>query len=652
MANLSKEKRQRMIAFLQSIREAHTEDDSLIAINQIENDLTEKKYGLIWERHEEQVDTAMLTHIPVFVEDTSHGFLLDKCKPVNFIIEGDNLHALKLLAKTHKGGVDVIYIDPPYNTGAKDWKYNNDYVDKTDGFRHSKWLSMMNNRLEIAKTLLKPDGALVCAIDENELATTLLLIEEVFGEAYTSDCIAIVHNPRGVQGNNFSYVHEYAIFVYGKGLKIIGDREIALEDVDYSNLRNWGTESERSDAKNCFYPIYVKDGEIVGFGEIPEEDFHPQQNEVNEETGICAVYPIDVQGVERKWRYALQSVDGIKDLLRVKVTDGRYEIEIGKDFGSYRTVWTDKKYDANEYGTQLINSMVPENDFDFPKSLYNVYDCLYAVIKDRPNAVILDYFAGSGTTGHAVMLMNKNLGGNRRFILCTNNAIGEKKEKEFAKNYGAPEKQPEAWAEYEERYGIARSVTYPRIRAVAYGYIHSKDFKTNLLEKNVTLTVLKKADRLLAEIEKIKSDNAAQFDSIKVGIDKGVIKVEGLKKKGETIEGISVNVKYYKTSYIPKSSDDEDYSVESTLLHHIGEMVQLENGIALDGGKYILVFNDDEIDALAADFEKLDRCRTLYVSAAVLLTGEQSKLFESKGISVNIIPDYYFEYELKEVAER
>lgn len=652
MANLSKEKRQRMIAFLQSIRAAHDDDESLIAINQIENDLTEKKYGLIWERHQEQVDTEMQTHIPVFIEDTSRSFSLDESKPVNFIIEGDNLHALKLLAKTQKGGVDVIYIDPPYNTGAKDWKYNNDYVDKNDGFRHSKWLSMMNNRLEIAKTLLKPDGAFICAIDENELATTLLLIEEVFGEAYTRDCIAIVHNPRGVQGNNFSYVHEYAIFVYGKGLKVIGDREIAPEDVDYSNLRNWGTESERGDARNCFYPIYVKDGEIIGFGEVPEEDFHPQQNEVDEKTGICAVYPIDVQGVERKWRYALQSVGSIKNLLRVKVTDGRYEIEIGKDFGSYRTVWTDKKYDANEYGTQLINSMVPENDFDFPKSLYNVYDCLYAIIKDRPNAVVLDYFAGSGTTGHAVMLMNKNLGGNRRFILCTNNAIGEKKEKEFTKKYGTAEEHPEAWAEYEERYGIARSVTYPRIKAAAHGYTHSKDFKTNLLEKNITLTVLKKADLLLAEIEKIKTNNATQFDSIKVSIEDGFLKVEGLKKKGETIDGIPVNIKYYKTGFIPKSSDDEDYSVESALLQHIGEMVQLENGIELNSGKCILIFSDDEIDALAADVEKLDKCSMLYVSAAVLLTSEQNKLFEAKRISVNIIPDYYFEYELKEVAER
>lgn len=216
MANLSKEKRQRMISFLQNIREAHSDDESLIAINQIENDLTEKKYGLIWEQHQEQVDANMLTHIPVLIEDTSRGFLLDENKPFNFIIEGDNLHALKLLAKTHRGGIDVIYIDPPYNTGSKDWKYNNDYVDKNDGFRHSKWLSMMNNRLEIAKTLLKPDGALICAIDENELATTLLLIEEVFGEAYTSDCITVVHNPRGVQGNNFSYIHEYAIFVYSK----------------------------------------------------------------------------------------------------------------------------------------------------------------------------------------------------------------------------------------------------------------------------------------------------------------------------------------------------------------------------------------------------------------------------------------------------
>ena len=327
----------------------------------------------------------------------------------NFLLEGDNLHSLKLLEKTHKGKVDVIYIDPPYNTGAKDWKYNNDYVDKVDTFRHSKWLSMMSARMKIAIKLLKDDGVFICAIDENELGTTLMLIEDVFGEGYTADPITIVHNPRGVQGDNFSYVNEYAIFVYRKGYKVIGERIVEEDEIDWSPLRNWGSESERTDARNCFYPVFVRDGEIVGFGDVTPNEIHPHQTEYDEKTKTYAIYPIDVKGVERKWRYARKTVESIWHLLRARKTKTGYDIDLGKNYAPYRTVWTDKKYDANEYGTQLISSMIPNNEFSFPKSIHTVYDCLYAVLRDRKNAIVLDYFAGSGTTGHAVLLLNKNM---------------------------------------------------------------------------------------------------------------------------------------------------------------------------------------------------------------------------------------------------
>ena len=196
-----------MLAFLEQIREKHTtNDDILIALGEIENEITSKKYGLLWEEHEEAVDVAMRENIPVFTEDTAREIITGE-HPFNFILEGDNLHSLYLLEKTCRERVDCIYIDPPYNTGAKDWKYNNDYVDKTNAYRHSKWLSMMNARLRIAKNLLKDDGVLIVAIDENELGTTLLLLDDIFGQAYAIDPITVVHNPRGVQGDNFSYVN-------------------------------------------------------------------------------------------------------------------------------------------------------------------------------------------------------------------------------------------------------------------------------------------------------------------------------------------------------------------------------------------------------------------------------------------------------------
>jgi adenine-specific DNA-methyltransferase len=396
-----------------------------------------KKYGLVWnkEKTKEKFEKESENALPVLKEVKSKEIITDSKQPINIFIEGDNYHALSVLNYTHQNKVDVIYIDPPYNTGAKDWKYNNNYVDINDTYRHSKWLSMMNNRLCLAKKLLKEDGVLICAIDENELNRLGLLLEEIFGN-HELHCITIVHNPRGVQGKNFSYTHEYAYFSYPVGIKVIGYRKIKDEDVDWRNLRDNGGESLRTDARNCFYPIIVKNEKIFGFGDVVPNEKHPSKQTIEKKDEFY-VYPIDRQGIERKWRYARQSVDEIKDLLRAKKTKGGYEIELGKDYGTVRTVWQDSRYDANEYGTKLVHTLVPNTHFDFPKSVYNTYDCIAPILYERRHAVILDFFAGSGTTGHAVSLLNKEDNGSRQFILCTNNENG-----------------------------IAQEVCYPRVKAV------------------------------------------------------------------------------------------------------------------------------------------------------------------------------------------
>ncbi|ODS39318.1 MAG: hypothetical protein A7315_11245 [Candidatus Altiarchaeales archaeon WOR_SM1_79] len=329
----------------------------------------------------------------------------------NLIIKGNNLLVLHSLKKRFAGKVKLIYIDPPYNTGGSGdtFIYNNN-------FKHSSWLTFTKNRLEVAKKLLTQDGAIIVAIDENEQAYLGVLIDELFPE-YENHCVTIVHNPRGIIGTNFSYTHEYAYFIIPKGKKTIGNRKIEEEYVDWRGLRDNGGESLRTDAKNCFYPIIVDkcNNQIIDFGEVCKDNFNP---EVNIHKGdFVEIYPIDKSGIERKWRYARQSVEKVKDLLRVKIVNGVYDVQMGKDFGMYRTVWIDKRYDANEYGTKLINSIVPNNTFSFPKSLWNVYDCIYAIIGDDKNAIILDYHAGSGTTAHAVLELNKEDGGNRRFIL-------------------------------------------------------------------------------------------------------------------------------------------------------------------------------------------------------------------------------------------
>ena len=274
-----------------------------------------------WKRH-----TAEGRQVVTDIQRDENGVIRE-----NLIIKGNNLIALHTLKQQFRGQVKLIYIDPLYNpdSPSNTFMYNNN-------FKRSSWLTFMRNRLEIAKALLRDDGSMIVAIDENEQNYLGVLLDEVFPE-HEKHCITIVHNPRGVQGTNFSYIHEYAFFVIPKGKKVIGDREIPAEEITWSNFRNWGGESRREDAKNCFYPVIVENGEVVEFGDVLGDDEHPSGQTVTYGERDF-VYPIDQNMIERKWRYARQSVDQIKHLLRARKTKTGYEIELGKDFGMYRTV--------------------------------------------------------------------------------------------------------------------------------------------------------------------------------------------------------------------------------------------------------------------------------------------------------------------------
>ena len=328
----------------------------------------------------------------------------------NLIIKGNNLLVISSLLKRYEGKVKCVYIDPPYNpaSNANTFAYNN-------SFNRSTWLVFMKTRLQIAKRFLTKDGVLIVAIDKNEQPRLQILIEDIFPE-YDVDCITVIHNPRGTIGTNFSYTHEYAIFVTPKGKKAICSRILSEDEIEWSPLRNWGGESLRTDAKNCFYPIIVKGDKIIGFGDVSDDSFHPS-SQTERHGDEYYVYPIDTKGIERKWRYARQTVESIFDLLRIKKTKTGYDIEIGKNFGTYKTVWTDSKFDASVNGTQLLKELVPNTVFSYPKSLYTVIECINLVVKEDKEALILDFFGGSGTTGQAVMEINKQDGGNRRFIL-------------------------------------------------------------------------------------------------------------------------------------------------------------------------------------------------------------------------------------------
>lgn len=329
----------------------------------------------------------------------------------NLVIKGNNLIVLSSLLKRYEGKVKLIYIDPPYNTKNatnNTFKYNNT-------FNRSTWLTFMKNRLQMAKQLLKEDGSIIVAIDENEQAYLGVLIDEIFNNR-EKHLITVVHNPRGIQGTNFSNNNEFLYYVIPQGKKVVADRKLEEDEIDWAPLRNWGGESLRTDAKNCFYPIVVSNGEVIGFGDVCQDGFHPKPNE--EKNGLLYIYPIDEKCIERKWRYGRQTVEEIKHLLRpYNRRDGNIDIHLGKDFGQYKTTWIDRKLDSNAHGKQYLDNLVEDKSFTFPKSIFAVKEALYSIVANEKDCVIVDFFAGSGTTGEATVLINKEDGGNRKFIL-------------------------------------------------------------------------------------------------------------------------------------------------------------------------------------------------------------------------------------------
>ena len=374
------------------------------------------------------------------------------------LIEADNYHALQLLEYLYAGKVDCIYIDPPYNTGARDWKYNNDYVDANDSYRHSKWLSFMEKRLRIAKRILNPEsGVIVIAIDDNELNSLGLLIEDIFS-GFKKFCVTVVHNPNGNQGKNFGITNEFLYFILPSGEQLLS-LENRIDDPDIRPLRDVsGNSNLRTDAKNCFYPIYVKDEKIIGFGDVCEDAFHPGSPNIKRSDGIIEIYPLDAKGIEKKWVFARNTVESIIDELHVEWNSSReiWDIIRYKTHFTYKTVWTKKSYNANSYGSKLINKIFAGKRFDYPKSLYAVEECIKAVCGDRKDALIVDFFAGSGTTLHAVNLLNAEDEGNRRCIMITNNEVSDSEAKALRKKGISP--GDEEW----EKNGIARFVTWPR----------------------------------------------------------------------------------------------------------------------------------------------------------------------------------------------
>lgn len=430
-------------------------------------------------------------------------------KPFHSVINAENFHALEMLTYTHRHTIDVIYIDPPYNTGAKDWKYNNNYVGGDDDYRHSKWLAFMERRLKIARELLNPDDSvLIVTIDEKEYLRLGLLLEQTFPEA-TIQMVTIVINPNGVaRGAELARVEEYAYFcffgdaapsrVLDPMLGEMSDGARAVK-VRWEWLMRGGSNSRRIDRPNLFYPIYIDAAakRIDSVGDpIPLE---ADPSTVPAKPGLQTLWPIRANGIEANWRtspeylrellekgYAkLGAFDaktgrwsvlylGKAQLNRIergeitvtgRAADGSVIVQMGEG-GRRRfpkTVWNRSAHSAGEFGSRLIRAMLPGRDFPFPKSLYAVEDALRAVVEDKKDAKILDFFSGSGTTAHAVMRLNRQDGGRRQCISVTNNEVSAD-EQTGLRAQGLRPGDPE-W----EALGICDYITKPRLTAAITG---------------------------------------------------------------------------------------------------------------------------------------------------------------------------------------
>jgi adenine-specific DNA-methyltransferase len=330
------------------------------------------------------------------------------------LIHSENLQALNFLQGKFNNKIKSIYIDPPYNAKSSEILYKNNY-------KHSSWISLMENRVTLARKLLRNDGISITAIDEIENNKLGLLLDNIFTDFNGKACISVIINPSGQQGKNFSTTNEYLYFYYHDIPQMLKKENRSDEDADVRNFMN-GSKGEsgdylRSTGKNCFYPIYVSNDEIIGFGDVCNDDFHPGHANLIRTDGTIEIYPIDSEGVERKWLFERATVEDIVDELTVQKNKktNLFEIIRTKKEINYKTVWVNPLYSAKTYGTMLLNDMFGKKVFTFPKSIYAVKECIYMTTKD--DSIVLDYFAGSGTTAHAVINLNREDSGTRKYIL-------------------------------------------------------------------------------------------------------------------------------------------------------------------------------------------------------------------------------------------
>ena len=595
MSNLSEIKRKEALDYLDTLRKRLTNDYEIKAINEIESLLLEKKFGLLWEEHEERVDIEIKNKIPIFLEQEDYKINGSR-NEYNFLLEGDNLHSLYLLEKTHKNRIEFIYIDPPYNTGNKDFKYNDRFLVKDDDFKHSQWLSFMEKRLFIAKNLLTDDGVIFISIDDNEYAPLKMLCDEIFGERnslgpFIQDKKNDKNDTLNIQKN-----HEYILVYRKKELKKkLKDKDVTISTLQQSKIiqRNIILDGDTSfylsdplttrgdggvlaKRKNLGYTIYfhpiTKDfmpimdynKEKALISNIEEEVYSDNQELIDK--GYVKIRAPRVRGNLGAWTWEYNRIVNQKKDVYIKETRSGYSVhrkiyvpksEVYESGGRYYYDSINNQGNSKsiiEYptseGTDALSKLIGKGKFNNPK---NVEMIKYFIrLFPKKNITVLDFFAGSGTTAQAVIEQNIEDRGTRRFILCTNNENG-----------------------------ISKEVTYPRLTALRKLY----DF----------------------------------------------------------------NLKYFKTDKIEKFSGDE-ILVSEKLMYHIKEMIELENFIDISDSTVGLVFSEQDLEEIVNN-NKISKINKLYIPSFVFLTKKQESIIKKYKIVVREIPEIYFPSELREVGE-
>lgn len=587
--NISKQKREDLLAKIKEIRtfiSAAPQDENtgnlLSYLSELEKDVNGKKYGLVFEEHREEIDEVLDTHTPVLTEDKD--LFIDNGGQMNFLIEGDNLASLKLLEKTHKGKIDLIYIDPPYNTGQQDFIYNDEYISSEDLFKHSQWLSFIEKRLQIAKHILKSNGCIFMSIDNNEFAQLKLLADKVFGDENFVTSIHVEMSAtqgmkvKAAKQGNIVKNGEYILVYKMDGTKNVGYTPLT-DPVKYdAHYNSFLIKEENYYSEITLSQALKKETEIIDalrlLGFLDKKGNLPNKN-ISDAYDKCDAFKMWINNNATKICRAHDSIN-VGDMQKNKmIVDKVYEYSSdtrkylickNKKNEVYQRILLSEKLSVaddfyNTYGPTRIRgdwwsgfyldmgNISKEGNVEFlngkkPKRLIKQ---IVKFASRNKNEIILDFFAGSGTTGHAIMELNCEDKGNRSFILCTNNENN-----------------------------ICREKTYNRLNGV---------------------------------------------------INK---------------EGYEASLKYYKVDYIPVS-ERMYYEYADELLRHIRELVELENGVNFTNNAEIaIVLTEEELEDFISNIEDFSKCKKLYMGHDLLPTEEQEQSISSHEIEVNIIPDYYY----------